>query len=437
MTLKLKLAYDETGLDVELPEANVVAVLRQPPSRPLAEPAAAIAEALADPSGVDPLAKLAAGRKNACILICDHTRPAPDRLMLPPILSTLESSGIARENILILIATGLHRASTPEEVHRMVGPDIVAAGYRIECHDAKDDAAHAFCCQTTDGTTARVDRRFLAADLKIATGFVEPHLMAGFGGGRKMVAPGVASADTICQLHSPRILENRASREGNLQGNPLHQAAGEIAAAAGLEFIVHVTLDEDRRITGAFAGSPTVVFQEAVAHLRPRVSARLDQPADIVVTSGGGRPLDSTYYQTVKGITGAMPAVREGGTILVCSGCREGLGSEEFCETLERFENFELFREAILADRDPWFRIDQWQHEQVSHAMAKAEVVLAESRLSQPDRDRLWIRSFDRFADALADALARHGENATIAVIPEGPYVLVDCPAQAATVSGD
>jgi nickel-dependent lactate racemase len=346
--------------------------------------------------------------------------------MLPPLLATLQRAGIPREKMLVLVATGLHRAATPAELDRMVGPEVLAR-YRVENHDARDADAHRFCCTTSRGTRASADRRFLDADLKIATGFVEPHLMAGFGGGRKMVAIGIASADTICQLHSPRVLEDPRTREGNLAGNPLHEEASEIARSAGLEFILHATLDEQKRVTAVFAGEPTATFEAAVASLLPQVRARLDRPCDIAVTSGGGYPLDATYYQTVKGVTAAVPAVREGGTILVASGCREGLGSGEFCDTLARFAGFKEFRAAILADRDPYFQIDQWQHEQISHASAKAEVVLAESRMSPADRRRLWIKSADRFADALSAALARHGRAATIAVLPKGPYVLVEC----------
>ena len=426
--MKLKLAYDATGLEVDLPQANVKAVLRHSPRPPLAEPAAAVVAALAQPLGSRPLAELARDRRNACILICDHTRPAPDRLMLPPILATLHNAGLAREDILILIATGLHRPSTPAEIERMVGPDIAGA-YRIENHVARNDADHDDCCTTSDGTVARVDRRFLGADLKLATGFVEPHLMAGFGGGRKMVAPGVSSAETICQLHSPRVLENRNCREGNLAGNTLHQAASQIATAAGLAFILHVTMDEKRRPTGVFAGGFEAVFDAAVASLRPQVAAKLAAPCDIAVTSGGGMPLDATYYQTIKGVTAAMPAVRPGGTILVVSGCREGLGSEDFRSTLARFDGFDAFRKAILAERDPYFQIDQWQHEQMSHASGRADVVLAQSLLTPADRGRLWIDSTDDFAAGLGRALDKHGPDATIAVLPEGPYVLVDCPA--------
>ncbi|MCG3180641.1 MAG: Lactate racemase [Phycisphaerae bacterium] len=433
--MKVTLAYDTTGLEVELPDKNVKAVLRHRGGKVLNDPAAAIRSALANPIHSDPLAKLAEGRKTACILICDHTRPSPDRLMLPPMLQALESAGIARADILILVATGLHRPSTPQEIERMVGPQV-AADYRIENHDARDRDAHAFCCKTADGIAADLDKRYLAAELKLATGFVEPHLMAGFGGGRKMVAPGVASADTICALHSPRILENRRCREGNLAGNPLHDAATEIARTSGLEFIVHVTMDDQRRITGVYAGTPGETFEAAVRGIRPQVTAKLPEPTDIVVTSGGGAPLDASYYQTVKGITAALPAVRPGGVILVASSCSEGLGSEDFVATMTQFKGFEEFRDAILEEEDAkrYFRIDQWQHEQVSHADRKADVILAQSMLSAEDRGRLWIPATEQFAEALAMAFKQQGDDATISVMPDGPYVLVDAPAPPETI---
>ncbi len=426
--MNIDLAYDTSGLTVALPDANVAAVLRHSPADPVRDERVAVEAALNEPIGSPPLEELARGRRSACVLICDHTRPSPDRVMLPALLRTIEQAGIGRDHILVLVATGLHRPSTTQEIERMVGP-AVARDYHVENHDARDASAHRLCCTTSDGTRAELDRRFLDADLKLATGFVEPHLMAGFGGGRKMVAPGVASADTICQLHSPRVLEDRACREGNLEGNVLHRAAGQIARAAGLEFILHVTMDERRRITAAFAGEPSAAFGRAVDAIRGQVTAALDRPCDIAVTSGGGFPLDATYYQTIKGVTAAMPAVRPGGTILVASGCREGLGSDDFQQTLGAFSGFDEFRAAILDPHKPYFRIDQWQHEQMSHANARAQVVLAQSRLSAEQRARLWVRSTDCFADALFAALERHGRDARIAVLPQGPYVLVECAA--------
>ncbi|HMC65544.1 MAG TPA: nickel-dependent lactate racemase, partial [Gemmataceae bacterium] len=258
--MRVTLDYGRTGLDVELPDDRVVGPLAIRPAAPLANPQAAIAEALARPIGTPPLADLAHGRKNACILVCDITRPVPNKLILPPLLRTLEQQGMARKDILILIATGLHRPNEGAELEEMLGPEIIA-DYRIENHHGKVLEEHDYLGETPNGVPVWLDRRYLRADLKITTGLIEPHLMAGYSGGRKVICPGIAALETVKVWHGPRFLEHPKADCGILDGNPVHEENTRIAFMAGCDFIVNVCLDGQRRVTWAGAGDMIKAWQ--------------------------------------------------------------------------------------------------------------------------------------------------------------------------------
>ncbi|MCD6360482.1 MAG: nickel-dependent lactate racemase, partial [Armatimonadetes bacterium] len=221
--MNITLRYGKSGLDVELPDGNVRHVLRQHELAAYDDPRAAVAEAVAAPIGAPPLAELARGRSDACIIVSDLTRPVPNAHILPPVLDALMGAGLDAGNILILVATGLHRANTPDELREMLGDEVMAGGVRIENHDARDDRAHVWFGETARGITAGIDRRWVEADLKILTGLVEPHLMAGYSGGRKAICPGVAARETIMGFHGPQMIEDRAARNGNLIANPVHE----------------------------------------------------------------------------------------------------------------------------------------------------------------------------------------------------------------------
>jgi nickel-dependent lactate racemase len=223
------------------------------PATPLPNPEAAIEQALASPIGSKPLADIAQGRKNACILICDVTRPVPNRLILPPMLRILEAQGIARKDILILIATGLHRPNEGAELEELVGSEI-AANYRIENHHGKILAEHDYLGTTPNGVPVHLDARYVRADLKITTGLIEPHLMAGYSGGRKVICPGIAALETVKVWHGPRFLEHPKADCGIVEGNPVHEENTRIALMAGCDFIVNVCMSASM-VSGASPGS--------------------------------------------------------------------------------------------------------------------------------------------------------------------------------------
>jgi nickel-dependent lactate racemase len=419
--MRITLDYGRTGLEVDLPADRVVGPLAIRLTRPLADPRAAIAESLAHPIGSRPLAELARGRQNACVLVCDITRPVPNRDILPPLLRTLEEAGIAGRDILLLVATGLHRPNEGEELVEMLGPEIVAQ-YRIENHHGKALEEHDYLGDTPSGVPVYLDRRYLRADLKITTGLVEPHLMAGYSGGRKVICPGIAALETVKVWHGPRFLEHPLADCGIVAGNPVHEENTRIALMAGCDFIVNVCLDGQRRITWVGAGDMVRAWQEGVRFVEGVVKVPVAEPVDMVVTSGAGYPLDTTWYQAVKGLTGALPIVKKGGTIIMAASLTDGLGSPEFQRVMADNPDLGVFKKRIL-EKD-YFVMDQWQLEELAKVVERCKVKVVSQGLPPETLRRCYVEPAPTVEQAVADSLAEYGPAAQVAVIPKGPYVL-------------
>jgi nickel-dependent lactate racemase len=408
-------------LDVDLPDERVVRQLAYKDAEPLADPQAALASALERPTGTPPLAELARGRKDACVVICDVTRPVPNQLILAPLLATLEASGIPRDKITILIATGLHRPNEGDELVEMVGAEI-AARYRIENHRGQEINEHTYLGMSPRGVPMWIDSRYVRADLKITTGLIEPHLMAGFSGGRKLICPGIAALETIKVWHGPDFLEHPNADCGILDGNPVHEENTWIARKAGCDFIVNVVIDAERRPLCFVAGDMEQAFLEGVEFVRRVVVDKVSQPVDIVVTCSAGYPLDTTFYQAVKGLTGALPIVKQGGTIILAAGLTEGVGSPEFEGLFSDNPSLEVFVERILGK--DYFVLDQWQLEELAKVRRKAKVKIVSHGLPAATIDKLFVESAPSVEVAVAESLAEYGPAAKIAVIAKGPYVL-------------
>ncbi len=419
--MRITLDYGRTGLDVELPDERVVGPLAIRPAEPLADPAAALAHALAYPVGTPPLAELARGRENACILVCDITRPVPNRLILPPLLRILEEQGIARRDILILVATGLHRPNEGAELEEMLGPDV-AANYRVENHHGKALEEHDYLGETPNGVPVYLDSRYVRADLKITTGLIEPHLMAGYSGGRKVICPGIAALETVKVWHGPRFLEHPKADCGFLEGNPVHEENTRIALMAGCDFIVNVCMDGQRRVTWLGAGDMIKAWEEGVRFVEGVVKAPVKEPLDVVVTSCAGYPLDTTWYQAIKGLTGALPIVKRGGTIILAASLTEGVGSPEFQALIADNPDLRAFKERIMGK--DYFVMDQWQLEELAKVVERCKVKVVSDGLSAETLRQCHVEPAPSVEQAVADCLAEYGPAARVAVIPKGPYVL-------------
>ncbi|MGH9657424.1 MAG: nickel-dependent lactate racemase, partial [Bryobacteraceae bacterium] len=328
--------------------------------------------------------------------------------------------GVPRDGITILIATGLHRPATPAEIREIVGEEI-AASIRVMNHNARERSEHRHLGSTASGTPVYVDERFVAADLHITLGFIEPHLMLGYSGGRKLIAPGLAAQETIKVLHSPKFMRDPRAVEGSIDDNPLHRELLEIARMARHDFLCDVALARDRRIAGVFAGSPEQAHRRGVEFVSRVMLETLDRPVDAVITTGAGYPLDLTYYQSIKGLTAASHLVKPGGNILLIAACEEGAGAPEFRAMVRENPSDRAFMDKIL---NAPVVVDQWQLEKLAMVTAKAEVLYYVPGLPAEYHASLWGRSFGTAhaaVEALVDGL---DAGSTVAVIPEGPYVL-------------
>ena len=418
------IAYGRGHLPVRLPAGAEVSVIRKRPLAKLSDPHGAIRRALAAPIGAPPLSELARGRKNACILICDITRPVPNRLFLRPMIEQMTEAGIPLDRIGILVATGLHRPNEGAELDELVGDPWVSANVRVENHFARNDADHVDLGITAGrAVPIRIDRRFVDADLRIATGLVEPHFMAGYSGGRKVVAPGVAHQDTIRTFHSARFMEDPLAVQCNLDGNPLHEEQLEIVRRIGEIHALNTVLDEDRDLVHVTFGEIIESHLHAARFAAKSCEVEVGRKFRTVVTSAAGYPLDKTYYQTVKGMVTPIDILAPGGTLIIASECSEGMGSPEFCAAQERLLRLgpDAFLRQLLGKR--FADIDEWQTEMQLKTMRVGRIELFTTGLDAEERRLTGVGLIDAVDAAVQASLERSGGDA-VAVIPEGPYVV-------------
>jgi nickel-dependent lactate racemase len=424
--MNVDLLYGRNGIPLRLPDDIRVTVVNKHPMNLVRNPVQAVKQALEKPVGCPSLAEMAGGRKTACILICDITRPVPNGTLLPPLIETITAAGISREDILILVATGLHRPNEGQELREIVGSEEVFRTIRAENHFARDREAHADLGKTSRGIPILIDRRFVEADLKIVTGLVEPHFMAGYSGGRKLVAPGVAYQDTILNFHTAHILEHPKSANCIVEGNPLHEEQIEIVRTIGGIVALNVVVDENRNIGFVNFGEVEASHGEAVEFMRKHAEVTLPRRFRTVVTTSAGYPLDRTYYQTVKGMVGVIDILEPGGTIIIASECSEGMGSSEFvaaqrllCEVgPDRFM-------SVLTGRDK-AHIDEWQTEMLVKALRVGTIRLHTTGLGKEDLKDVFVEPVSSIEEAVMASVKAQGDP-DVAVVPEGPYVIPRC----------
>ena len=374
-----------------------------------------------DSAGLDQLSKAA---RSACILICDITRPVPNHVFLQPMIRTMMANGIPADAITVLVATVLHRPNLGDELAELVGDPWVLETVQVVNHFAGNDEDHIDLGVTkTRATPVRLDRRFVEADLRIATGLVEPHFMAGYSGGRKVVAPGIAHHETIRTFHSARFMEDPAATQCNLQHNPLHEEQLEIIGMLGPVYALNTVIDDKRRLVFASFGEVIASHLAAVEFVRGFTEIPVGRRFHTVVTSSAGYPLDQTYYQTVKGMVTPLDILEPGGTLIIASECAQGIGSTHYREAQGRLVALgpDAFLKTLLAK--PLADIDEWQTEMQLKSMRGGTVYLFAGGLSDADHAITGVERTDDLTAAIAQSMARHGDTA-VAVIPEGPYVV-------------
>ncbi len=416
--------YGKSAMEIALPPKARATVIAKRPMDRLPDPQAAVHDALERPINAPAYSALVRRRKSACILICDITRPVPNHLFLRPLIEGMLAEGIARERITVLVATGLHRPNEGAELAEVIGDPWVLDTVRVENHFARDDAAHVDLGVTPKRRTpVKLDRRFVEAQLRIATGLVEPHFMAGYSGGRKVIAPGIAHADTIRTFHSARFMEDPAAVQCNLAGNPLHEEQLEIVRMLGEVYAVNTVIDEDRHLVHVNFGEVIDSHLAAVAFVADSARVPVGRRFSTILTSSAGHPLDKTYYQTVKGMVTPLDILEPSGTLIVASACSEGFGSREFRAAQARLKALgpDGFLQSLLAKR--LADVDEWQTEMQLKSLRVGRVQLYTTGLGDEERELTGVETIVSVEAALAAAVDRAGDR-TIAVLPEGPYVV-------------
>ncbi len=422
----LEIPYDKSSLAVDVPESAIV--YRSSYPEPAASASAIVSGALKNPTGSPALQEALSGRREGkvVVVVSDITRPVPYRDFLPAFIGEIESAGIRPEEILILVATGMHRPGTPEERRYMFGG--IAERYQIEDHDAQG-ALKEIEGLSFSGRRVSLNRSFVDAGFRIVTGLVEPHFMAGFSGGRKAVCPGLVSLETIEAFHGYDFLSSPGAANAVIEGNPCHEEALSVARLAGVDYSLNVVLDAGKRLVAAFAGGLEMAHEKACSFVRGHACPTVKYEADAVITGCGGYPLDATFYQCVKGIVGAIPAVKPGGKIIAAGCCREHMGSKEYRDIMFAHSHdcdgfIEHIRKSCRVEKD------QWELQMQIRAIEKVGtggLVFLSTGLDGEEVKHISAGSVNADLDSINNSLKEIvnklvNDGKSIAVIPEGPY---------------
>lgn len=414
-----RIPYGEGYQSVILDDRQVVGCLERKKYIPDRSQESIVLAALQHSVGSPRLSVLCQNIHRLLLITNDLTRPMPSRITVPLLIE--EARALNRDlEITIIIASGLHRAMTGEELVEKLGADIVN-NYRIVVHVARDENSLTSLGTLKSGNELWVNREIASHDLVIAEGFIEPHWLAGFSGGRKSIIPGVAGWKTIMNNHSAHNVDHPRCRAGILTGNPAHEEFTEAAMMAGLKFILNVTLDEHKRITNAFAGETIAAHGQGCEFVRQYAEVTAT-PADIVITSNGGYPLDLNFYQSVKGLDTASKVVKKDGIIIICTECREGVGQRNFYDIFKKYGDPELILRKMHAKEIEI--VDQWSAQIIARIITRCRVFVVSSCLDAEDMAQMGMGLFTDLQAAISEALSIKGDQASICLIPEGPLVL-------------
>ncbi len=341
--------------------------------------------------------------------------------MIPAILSELDGL-IDLDDVVVLVATGTHRANSDRELRQMFGDEVVDS-VQIVNHDARDRDQLSWCGTHGDGVPVWLDSAWVEADVRITTGFVEPHFFAGFSGGPKLVAPGLAGLETVLVLHDAKRIGDPRATWGVTQGNPVHDDVRAIAEATGVSFALDVVLNRDKDIVAAFGGDLLAMHAAACAEARRVAMQPVPAPLDVVVTTNSGHPLDQNLYQAVKGMSAAHQIVRPGGTIVCAAECRDGFPDHgSYRSILESAESPEALLDQLgrTAETSP----DQWQAQIQARIQSTSRVVMHTGFLTDGDLAAAHLEQTADISAAVADSLAAAGPDARLCILPEGPQTI-------------
>ncbi len=419
----IQIPYGKETQTLHVADEQLQAVLtpRHPAAASLSQEAL-VRQALENPIGSPRLRELARGKREILVITSDHTRPVPSRVTMPPLLAELRC-GSPDAHIVILIATGMHRPTTEAELRAKLG-DAIVEREEIVVHQAEKTEEMAYFGLLPSGGELWLNRLVAQAELVVAEGFIEPHFFAGFSGGRKSILPGVAARRTVLYNHNAQFLQSPLARQGSLAGNPIHQDMIFAARQAKLAFILNVLIDGDKRVIAAVAGDLAQAHAAGCA-LSRQLTEVAAVPAEIVVTSNGGYPLDQNVYQAVKGMTAAEACVCPGGSIIMCAALGDGAGGADFYRWFAQRESPQQVARDIECIPPEETRMDQWEAQMLARVLCKAAcyfVTDPENRALVESMHMRWAPDVDT---ALIQALEKHGANARVTVIPDGVGVIV------------
>lgn len=419
--MRLKLAYGRQGLWIDLPgdgQVNVIEPLFVPG---LSDEEAGLRDALRNPVGSPPLRDLVGSRDTVAVVFSDLTRPMPNDRVLPVLLTELADTGVQDDQIVLINALGTHRPQTDEELAEMLGPDV-SDRYRVVQHDAWDEGSLVEVGSNRAGRVVRVNRAYVEASVRVLTGFIEPHFFAGMSGGPKAVLPGIADIDSIMNNHGAAMIAHPKAVWANTEGNPIWEESLAVAQSIGAAFLLNVTLNRERQITGVFAGDLQTAHRRGAEFVRNSALRSVPNRYDIVITSNSGYPLDLNLYQAVKGMSAAAQIVRSDGDIIVAAECWDGIPSHgEYGRLLREADSPEALLEMIMA---PNFRCqDQWQAQIHAQIQRMARVHVYTEGLSEIELEQAMVTPCSSIEETVAQ-LKGNNPGATIAVLPEGPQTV-------------
>ena len=416
--METRLQYGTGDLDVDIPSSNIT-VLEPKPEEGRPNEAASFREALRNPIGSAPLKEVVGAGERLAVVIPDITRALPRERLLPWLFEELSS--VPPENVTIVNGTGSHRANTEEELVEMVGWDVYDT-FRVVNHDAHDPETLAFAGRTPEGRDVYMNREYVEADRRVVMGFIEPHFMAGFSGGYKGVFPAVADVDSIMHYHRAAVIGHERSTWGVMEDNPTQDQIRTNGSLLPLDFCINVTLNRDRGITGFYCGDPIAAHELGCEASQASVMVPCEHEYPIVVTTNGGYPLDQNLYQAVKGMSAAAQIVAEGGLIISVARCNDGFPDHgNFRDMLLEHDSPEAMLETIYA---PGFqKYDQWQVQLFAHILQKSRVAL-HSEIEPEDVRNVHLEPVEDIAARISEELERIGEDAPVAILPEGPMAV-------------
>jgi nickel-dependent lactate racemase len=419
-TIEVELAYGSTGLSVRFPAA-ITTVISPIPSPAALDVGATLRAALSAPVAGPPLRDVVRPGQRIAVSLCDLTRPQPRELMVRALLEELQ--GIAgREDFTLLVATGTHRGNTDAELRTMLGPELVDT-MRIVNHDARDDDSLRWMGIVGDNVPVWLNRHWVDADVRITTGFVEPHFFAGFSGGPKLVAPGLAGLQTVLTLHDGARIGHPSATWGICEGNPVHDDVRAIASATGVHYGFDVVLNREQDVVAAFGGELLAMHARARAMVRELSMREVDGLFDVVVTSNSGFPLDQNLYQAVKGMSAAATIVKPGGLIICAAECRDGFPDHgSFRDVLASQPTPRALLDSISARRETV--PDQWQVQVLARNLCRARIGVYSSYLDSAALRSAHLEHVPDIEQAVRAEVARVGPGARVCVLPEGPQTI-------------